>query len=258
MDHMRVTILGSGTVVPSLRRAACSFLLELGDLNILFEIGAGTMRRLLEAGKEISDISYLFISHLHLDHAGELASYIFASKYPEAYRRRKPLTVIGARGLLRLYEGLKEVYGEWMVMEEGILNLIELDHSQPDSLETDRFRVQSLPVPHIKSSIGYRFTAPNGLSITYSGDTGFCEDLIVLAQDTDLFLCEASIPDDRKAPGHLTPSEAGEIASRARVKKLVLTHFFPECDEADMEAQCRKTYQGPLLLAEDLMTIDVG
>jgi ribonuclease BN (tRNA processing enzyme) len=258
MDHMRVTILGSGTVVPFLKRAACSFLLELGDLNILFEIGAGTMRRILEAGKEISDISYLFISHLHLDHAGEFASYIFASKYPETYRRRKPLTVVGARGLNRLYEGLKDVYGEWMVMEDGLLNLIELDNSQPDSLETDRFQVRSLPVPHIKSSIGYRLTAPNGLSIAYSGDTDFCEDLITLARDTDLFICEASTPEGRKAPGHLMPSEAGEIASRARVKKLVLTHFFPECDEADMEAQCRKTYQGPLLLANDLMTIDVG
>jgi len=48
------------------------------------------------------------------------------------------------------------------------------------------------------------------------------------------------------------------IATRASVGKLVLTHFYPECDNVDMAAQCRKTWSGPLALAEDLMTITVG
>ena len=71
-------------------------------------------------------------------------------------------------------------------------------------------------------------------------------------------ICESALPDDKKAPGHLTPSLAGEIATAARVGKLVLTHFYPECDAVDMAAQCRKTYQGPLVLAEDLLQLEVG
>jgi ribonuclease BN (tRNA processing enzyme) len=35
----------------------------------------------------------------------------------------------------------------------------------------------------------------------------------------------------------------------------MLTHFYPACDEADVEAECRQTYQGPLTLARDLMRI---
>jgi ribonuclease BN (tRNA processing enzyme) len=58
-----------------------------------------------------------------------------------------------------------------------------------------------------------------------------------------------------KIPGHLTPSLAGQIATRAGVKKLVLTHLYPECDAVDVSAQCRKTYQGPLVVAEDLLEI---
>jgi ribonuclease BN (tRNA processing enzyme) len=58
--------------------------------------------------------------------------------------------------------------------------------------------------------------------------------------------------------GHLTPSLAGDIATRAGVKKLVLTHFYPECDQANIEQECRKTYDGPLVLAEDLMRIEIG
>ena len=53
----------------------------------------------------------------------------------------------------------------------------------------------------------------------------------------------------------MTPGLAGEIATRANVRKLVLTHFYPECDKADIFSQCRKTYKGPLILAEDLMKI---
>ena len=36
-----------------------------------------------------------------------------------------------------------------------------------------------------------------------------------------------------------------------------MTHFYPECDSADIEAECRKTYDGPLVLARDLMVVDV-
>jgi ribonuclease BN (tRNA processing enzyme) len=50
---------------------------------------------------------------------------------------------------------------------------------------------------------------------------------------------------------------AGEIASLANVRKLVLTHFYPECDLVDIEKQCRKTFAGPLVLAEDLMKIEL-
>ena len=51
-----VTILGSGTCVPSLRRSSCSVLMQIKDSLLLFDSGAGTMRRLLEAGKTIFDI----------------------------------------------------------------------------------------------------------------------------------------------------------------------------------------------------------
>jgi ribonuclease BN (tRNA processing enzyme) len=47
------------------------------------------------------------------------------------------------------------------------------------------------------------------------------------------------------------------MAAKAGVRKLMLTHFYPECDRADIAAECRKTYDGPLVLAEDLMEITV-
>jgi len=252
-----VTILGSGTIVPSLRRSPCAFLLEAAGRKLLFDIGPGTMRRLLEAGTSIGEIDLLFISHLHPDHSGELASFLFANKYPETSRRRRPLTVVGARGLRTHFDGLVGVYGEWVVLPGHLFSLGELDNRSPDVWTSGPVTVRSWPMAHTKSSIGYRVETPGGTAVAYSGDTGPCGELVELARGADLFLCECSLPDGMKIEGHLNPSEAGAAAASAGVRRLVLTHFYPECDAADIAAQCRLSWQGPLTLAEDLMEIRI-
>src|SRR6056297_1946578 len=100
---IRVTILGSGTCVPSLERSACSALARFDDTMFLFDIGPGTTRRLIEAGISVFDITHIGISHLHPDHTGELVSFLFANKYPDVSRRQKPLTLIGGTGLSAFY-----------------------------------------------------------------------------------------------------------------------------------------------------------
>ena len=120
------------------------------------------------------------------------------------------------------------------------------------------FDIETMPMEHIESSIGFRITTPEGTSIVYTGDIDFCDNAVALAKNADLLICESALPDGMKVPGHLTPSLAGEIATQANSKRLVLTHFYPECDMVDIEAECRKIYQGHLILAEDLMQIEIG
>lgn len=247
-----VTILGSGTCVPSLQRSSCSVLMEIGDEKLVFDTGPGTMRRLLRTDTTIFQITRIFYSHLHPDHTGELVPFLFASKYPQHTQRKHPLTLVAGAGFSKFYKGLKGVYGQWIDLGPGMLDVIELDNRMPDKRTFDRFTVESIPVAHQPESLAYRVRA-NGKSVVYSGDTDVCESLVRLAADADLFICESALPDERKVQGHLTPSQAGEIASRANVRKLILTHFYPECDRVDIEAQCRKTYPGPLVLADDLM-----
>lgn len=255
-DIPALTILGSGTCVPSLKRSACSALISLTDVQLLIDLGPGTMRRLLEANTSIFDIGFIFLSHFHPDHTGELVSFLFASKYPDRFRRKAPLTIVAAKGFSDFFAGLKRVYGEWIELAPGILSIIELDNTGADNRQFDAFTVKSTPVKHREESIAFRIENPVGISIVYSGDTDYSENLISLAQNADVLVCESALPDDRKVEGHLTPSLAGKIASAANVKKLVLTHFYPECDAVDMRAQCRKTYTGPLILAQDLAQID--
>jgi ribonuclease BN (tRNA processing enzyme) len=114
-----------------------------------------------------------------------------------------------------------------------------------------------VPVAHNEESIAYRVDDLEGHSLVYSGDTDYTENLVALARHADLFICESALPDSMRAKGHLTPSLAGKMAAKAGVRKLILTHFYPECDRADIAAECRRTYDGPLVLAEDLMEIKI-
>jgi len=256
-SKLSVTILGSGTCVPSLKRSSCSLLMRAGNNILLFDSGAGTMRRLLEAGVEIFEVSFIFYSHFHPDHTGELVPFLFSNKYPEGSSRKRPLTLAGGTGFLKFYENLKLAYGHWIELNPDLVNITEFDNTCHGTRRFDNFKAETIPVEHNPESIAYRITGPDGASVVYSGDTDFSDNLIMLSKGADLLICESALPDALKVKGHLTPSQAGDIAKRANVRKLVLTHFYPECDQADIEKECRKTYSGPLVLAEDLMAIDI-
>jgi len=215
------------------------------------------MHSLLRAGIEIFDIDFLCYSHFHPDHTGELVPFIFATKYPDSNRRNNPLTIVAGNGFNNFFNGLRSVFGEWLDLPPGILQFIELDNAVPDQRNFEDFSLATRPMKHRPESIGYRITDTNGRSMVYSGDTDVNDNLVLLAQETDLFICESALPDELRVPGHLTPSLAGDMATRARAKQLVLTHLYPECDRADLVAQCRSTYQGPMLVAEDLMRIEI-
>ena len=255
---MNITIVGSGTCVPSLKRSTCSVLMEIAGEKLLFDTGAGTLRRLLELGVDFSAIPYIFYSHLHPDHTGEFCSFVFAMKYPETYRRKIPFKIVAAKGFAGFYERLKNAYGDWIELDPRLMEIIELNNHKADHRDFGTFRVDTLPMAHTEESIAYRITSLDGISVVYSGDTDFCQNLIRLSKDADLLICECALPDQIKVPGHLTPSLAGQIAEEAGAKMLVLTHFYPECEEVDIAEQCRKSYSGKLILAEDCMRISLS
>ncbi len=256
--EIALTVLGSGTCVPSLERSSCSVMMEVSNTRLLFDSGPGTMRRLLKANTTIFDLDYIFYSHFHPDHTAELVPFLFATKYPDKDRRQTVLTIVAGVGFEDFFAGLKTVYGQWIELDPGLVKIIQMNNRSADLLRLKDFTVQSAPVEHNPESIAYRITGPGGHSVVYSGDTDYSENLIALSKDADLLICESALPDDFRVKGHLTPSLAGDIATRAGVKKLVLTHFYPQCDQTDIEQECRKTYDGPLVLAEDLMTIPIG
>ena len=253
---LSVTILGSGTCVPSLARSACSILMETNGVKAVFDCGPGTMRRLLEAGTTVFELTHLFLSHFHPDHTGELVSLLFANKYTVPPQRTAPLTLAGGKGLRDFYNGLRAVFGEWIDPGDDLLLFKEFAVDGEDYYRHEAFSVVTRPVVHRPESVAFRVTVDN-IAVVYSGDTDVSGELIRLSQGADLLICESALPDELKAEGHLTPSLAGEIARQAGVKGLVLTHFYPSCDKVDVVQQCARAYDGEIIVAEDLMRIEL-
>ena len=254
---MKLVILGSGTSVPNPQRASPSIALFIDDQFLLMDIGPGTLRQLAIAGLSFEDIDYVCISHFHPDHTADLIHFFFATRYPPILSTRKPFTIIAPKGFNQFVALLKRPYGKWLDLPDGLMRIEELHTGREDKKEFNDFTVASVPVNHTPHSLGFRIEDSSGKVIVYSGDTGYCEEMVDLARDADLLILESSFPDEKEIKGHLTPSRAGDIATRSGAKKLLLTHFYPECLKVDIEAQCRKTYQGELILATDLMSLSV-
>jgi len=250
---IHVTILGSGTCVPSLVRSSCSVAVKTGMTNILIDAGPGTMRRLLEAGISIYDIDILLLSHFHPDHCSEIISFLFANRYPDMKRRQKGLAICAGPGFSSFFNGLCSLFNNWIDLP-GLLSIRELT---PGKYPFKDFELETAAVNHRPESLAFRITGRGGKSLVYSGDTDFSANLVALSKNADILICESALPDEIKVDGHMTPGLAGKTAAKAGAKHLVLTHFYPECENADIKAQCRKTYSGRLTLAVDLMTLTI-
>jgi ribonuclease BN (tRNA processing enzyme) len=235
------------------KRGGPGILIRVGDETFLFDSGPGSLRSLAKAGIFYLEIDRIFYTHFHVDHTLELSLLLFALRNPD-YPRTHPLWITAPRGFQKIYDGFHQAYGEWIEPKGYELNIQEI---WEETIESDEWKVTSKKVLHTENSLAYRLESKEGKVITYSGDTDYCDNIIHLARDADILILECSFPDERKMEGHLTPSQGGEIATQAHAKKLVLTHFYPICDKYDILKQCRKTFPGEVVLAEDLLRIKV-
>ena len=253
-EKMKITILGSGTCIPSLKRSPCAALIRGKSIHILLDAGPGTMGQLLKMGIQINDIDMILLSHFHLDHCAEIAPFLFATKYP-GFKRKKKLTLVGGTGVKTLFEKLNNAYDNILDIPEDYFQIMELNEKGSLDLNLEGIQLDYTSVHHKTESRAFRLTDQTGFSVVYSGDTDYSNNLIDLSRESDILICESALPDGQKVPGHLTPSLAGDIAAKANVKKLVLTHFYPECDDVNIKAQCQKTFKGQVILAQDLLNL---
>jgi ribonuclease BN (tRNA processing enzyme) len=249
---MEIYIVGSGTGVPSLRRGSPGTVIRAGKSVMLLDSGSGTLRRLLEVDIDFREIDYLLYSHFHPDHTADLVPFLFASNYGSEKKRTRELSLIGHEGIAHFYEGLKDVYGQWVIPQSYTLNIMEM---QDKEIVFSDFSLQGFHLEHSDHSIGFRVTTPGGKAVAYSGDTDYCPNLILLAREADLLILECSFPDGSKVEGHLTPSLAGRVAREAGCKRLLLTHFYPPCDDYDLMGAVASQYSGEVIVAEDLMKL---
>ena len=257
---MELVILGSGTCVPRMRRAGPSNLIRIEApslngkefFNILIDSSAGTLRQLLKIGVSYAEIDLILYTHFHPDHTGDLVPYLFATRYAPGFKRKSPCTIMASEGFKELLAGLHNAFGHWIEPESQKVVVEEIPRHIEVSMQIPPVTLSTLPISHTPHSLAYKIQGPAGKTIVISGDTDFEESLCSFAKGADILVLECARPEGQKVKGHLTPHEAGEIGRAASPGLLVLTHFYPDCDESDMLTPVRKLYDGPVILAEDL------
>jgi len=253
----QLIILGSGTGIPLSHRASPSLLLTTGNGAVLFDMGPGTLRQLSRVGVAHHRIVLIFITHFHPDHTADLVHLLFATKNPRVLEKREPFMIVGPTGVKAFVERLQWAYGKWLDVPPALMRIVELDIQKPCRERFLGLEIQSQPLTHTAQCLAYRVWYTEGKSFVYSGDTGCCPEMIDLAHGCDLLILEASLPEGEGVEGHLTPSQAGRIASLAKAPRLALTHFYPEVLATNITNQCRRTYAGELVLGRDLLHLSL-
>jgi len=241
---INLTLIGTGTIRSKDSRACSAVLIESSESTLLVDCGPGSWLRLRELNKDLGKIDHIFLSHFHPDHIIDLVSILF-SRYHSSSRQSHPIHIWGAAGLSRFFSLMVEAFGEWL--EDSMFQVEEL--LKPVYHFSD-FTLKYSPVFHARESVGYRFER-NKRVIAISGDSGYCPELIELSRYADIAILECSFPDDRAEEHHLTPTQAGQVARQAGVKKLILTHLYPEVFQTEIGRQVSQQYAGPVHIAQD-------
>ena len=212
-----------------------------GHQPVIMECGPGAFGELQRVvnPREVA----VMLSHLHADHCMDLAAMLVWRRYaPEPATERAPLW--GPPGCrARIGAGSSEVPGQL----DDITDTFDVHEWGTDDVQLGGFTIRPFVVDHVPNSYGFRITAPDGKVLAYSGDTAPCDELVDLATDADLFLCEASwthAPSERPPHLHLSGIEAGEAATKANVKLLAITHVPPWTSKEAIYDEVRQTFSG--------------
>ncbi|MFH1200922.1 MAG: MBL fold metallo-hydrolase [bacterium] len=248
---MKLTILGSGTCVPTVKRASPANYLEIGKVKALVDCGSGTLRQIIKAGLDYKNIDIVFFTHFHTDHVLDLNALIQALNWTPRFDRKKDLILIGPIGF-------KKFYKAFLKLVSGIprLNTYKIKIKEiKKKLFFENFSVECIKTVHSDASIAYKFIE-KGKTLVISGDCDYDNKLAVFSKNVDLLILECSFPNKMKSNGHLIPKECGLIAQKAKAKKLIITHLYPTFSDLIKLNQTKKIFKNTIL-AEDLMKIKI-
>jgi len=285
--EIRVTILGSGDPFTKRGQASASVLIEVGNPErdfFFFDLGSGALSNFNGLELPVTATTKVFLTHLHADHVGDMPTLVWSLAKAG---RRDPVEVWGPGGAVpalgtRAYaEHLTAAHAWDMASLNGHPGQsgarMEVTEFPAGATTTvyDRcgVRISSFPVIHIlDGAVGYRLDY-NGLSVAFSGDTRPSRTLVDAADGVDLLIHETFPSPEvfaRKAGvplafaqqvvhgTHTSPTAAGDVFGRVGARMSVMWHMAVDHETAPAAfADMRRTYDGPVTLAQDLTTFTV-
>lgn len=247
---MLLTVLGCSGSAPGPLAPTSGYLLEVDGFMLGIELGNGTLAE-LQAVRDPFALDALLFSHLHPDHCADFTALT-------VLRRWHPSPLI-APAVARLpVHAPREAPSRFAAADApseaeriatDLTDIYDFHPLAAGTREIGPFEVRAEQVFHLCEAYGFRFSH-GGRSLAYTGDTGVCAALDELADGVDTLLGEATWTHapDRPRGMHLSGHELGELATRAGVGRLLITHVAPWTDADAVLAEARAAYSGDVAL----------
>ena len=249
MDRVKLTVIGGAGAWPPAGGACSGYLVEEAGFRLLVDPGYAILPRLLQL-TTADAIDAVLVSHGHPDHVADLNPLLRARAL-----RDDPAPALAAYALPGALRAVLALDRPGML--DDALDLRVFDAGA--ALQVGPFAIETRLLPHFMPNVGLRLMA-GGCSITYTGDAGPGDDLVELAQGSDLLLAEATyaerVPDDSAA--YLNSAlEVGRQASRAAVDRLVLTHLQPGTDPVASRDAARRSFERRIDVAVPGLVVEI-
>lgn len=250
-----------GFCVGSPLGAACSsYVVRTAEAEVLLDCGPGALERLWRRGT-LARLDAVIVSHMHQDHMLDLVP--LSNQITQGAR--------GDRGADRLHVYVPRPNGV-----EVLAQLACALDGDPERFVTafdlraydaaDRLTLGDMDITFARTAHPGACFAPRicdgSVSLVYGADGAYSPALEAHAANADLLLAEATAVEpsaELERHGHMTGGQAAEIASRAGVGRLVLTHLSPWIERQDTENLRRavERFRGRVELAHEGLTISV-
>jgi ribonuclease BN (tRNA processing enzyme) len=276
---LEVVVLGSGGPRPFGRASSSYIVIVDGTPRILVDAGPGAFLRIGELNLDLTSVDTVLLTHLHIDHSGDLAAFFNArgltSDGPITYRIFGP----DGAGLfpktsrfvdLLVGDGGAFAYQKTFGADEKFVVkdlAINLDSAQTTILDEKGLIIEEIATHHGDCpSVAYRITY-KGVTVVFSGDmdASALPNLVRLAKNADLLIFNCAVLDPPDSPEqlyelHTPPRKIGEAARQSGVKSLLLSHTAPDVEsrEGAVRKSIRANYAGPIAFATDKLRVPVG
>lgn len=279
---MKVTLLGTGSPLPSATCAGPSTLVQAAGQNIVVDAGRGVIMRLVGALCPPPLVSAVLLTHLHSDHICDLNDIVTTRWIASPVAT--PLDVYGPPGTARMVDGLLSMLAldEGYRMEHhddlraGIGMKVKVTEVSPgDSFTLGDVKVSVHRTDHrpVAPTVGFRFEA-EGAVAALAGDTVPCPELDAMCSGADVYVqtvlredlvrqFASLVPTGTRfldiLDYHSTVQQAAQTAARAGVKTLLLTHFVPALQpgqEDEWRALAAEHFGGTVVVGPDLTSVE--
>ena len=274
---MQVIILGSGSPLPDPHRAGPSTLVRTTVGDFLFDCGRGVLMRAAAAGSAAGAFQAVLLTHLHSDHITDLND-VYTARWVTSFQPN-PLAVYGPVGTAALVQATEAMLapdiGYRLAHHDDLQWRPSADVTEVEAgliFEQGDVRIIAAPTDHapVRPTVGYRVD-DGDQSVVIAGDTVPCAGLDDLSKDANVLVHTVVRRDLIEQFGlprltdvldyHSSVTDAAGTAARNRVATLLLTHLVPTPapgTEDEWLNQARGHFDGRIVLASDLLTVEVG